>query len=341
MPDPRFDGRQARLQVHRVRPVYANGKCRSVPTRAAVLIHGGAQPGSPTFDLRHPASGGGELSAQKALARAGIDTFTPSLLGYGRSTRFDDGLNDPGNASLRPYLPDGSCPYPEGCDRTHAPVLVPARSAGDVAPDQSPGRGAARALEQRPLRTHRHLRTGHRQVIDDAIARAKPTDGKVALIGYSLGGQSVARTLHRHADAVAKVNRVVFLSSAFGFPTEETPPPTGFATFPLRLTDAAGNAGVWRMSPEREAACTGHVIPGSQEQSWTQNMEQDSVGRNWGRDDPGNPTGLIRSPVLSSYGWNTTVAGQLTTPALVIHGQDDTVAPPANAPASTTPSRRR
>jgi hypothetical protein len=27
-----------------------------------------------------------------------------------------------------------------------------------------------------------------RQVIDDAIARAEPTDGKVALLGYSLGG---------------------------------------------------------------------------------------------------------------------------------------------------------
>src|SRR6476469_6688674 len=39
MPDPQFDGRQAHLEVHRVRPVYAN-KCLSVPHRAVVLIHG-------------------------------------------------------------------------------------------------------------------------------------------------------------------------------------------------------------------------------------------------------------------------------------------------------------
>jgi hypothetical protein len=40
MPDKQFDRRQARLQVHRVRPVYANDKCPAVSTQAAVLIHG-------------------------------------------------------------------------------------------------------------------------------------------------------------------------------------------------------------------------------------------------------------------------------------------------------------
>ncbi|MFD7260118.1 alpha/beta fold hydrolase [Streptomyces sp. NPDC059874] len=83
------------------------------------------------------------------------------------------------------------------------------------------------------------------QVVGDAIARAKPTDGNATLIGYSLGGQTAARTLHKHT--VAKVNRVVFLSSAFGFPTEETketPPPTGFATFPLPVTNAAGQVSI-------------------------------------------------------------------------------------------------
>src|SRR5215210_3504258 len=118
MPDRQFDGRPARLRAHRVRPVYANGKSPSVPTQAVVLIHGRTVPGPVLFDLRDPATGGGGLSLQEALARAGIDTFAPSLLGYGRSTRFDEGLNDPGNASLRPYPPVSptSCPYPEGCD---------------------------------------------------------------------------------------------------------------------------------------------------------------------------------------------------------------------------------
>src|SRR5829696_3464181 len=97
MPDTQFDRRPARLQVHRVRPVYENSKGPS-ERRAVVLIHGRTVPGPVVFDLRDPASGL-NLSVQEALARAGIDTFAPSLLGYGRSTRF--GLNDPGNASLR------------------------------------------------------------------------------------------------------------------------------------------------------------------------------------------------------------------------------------------------
>lgn len=339
MPDPQFDGRPARLQVHRVSPVYANGKCRSVPHRTAVLIHGATTTGPPVFDLRHPATGGGELSVQRALARAGVDTFAPNLIGFGRSTHFGNGLNDPGNASLRPYNTDGSCPHPEGCDRTHVPF--PLDQQGTLLlTNPLGGERRAHSSNVRFARVDTFVRD-IRQVIDDAIARSKPTDGKVTLLGWSFGGQLAARTLYAanpvlagSAGYIAKVNRAVFLSSAFGFPTEETPPPTGFATFPLRVNDpSSAAAALWRMPPEREAACTGHVVPGSPEQFRSQLLEQETVGREWGGTDPNNPTGLTRSPVFSSYGWNTTVAGQLTTPSLVIHGFEDTVAPPANAPA--------
>jgi len=44
-----------------------------------VLIHGRTIAGPAVFDLR-TATGGAELSVQEALARAGIDTFAPSLL---------------------------------------------------------------------------------------------------------------------------------------------------------------------------------------------------------------------------------------------------------------------
>lgn len=101
--------------------MYAHSKCPGVLNWAAVLVRGSGVSGTPSFDVRHPSPGGGTLSTQRELARAGIDTFAPSLLSYGGSTRFADGLDDPGNASLRPYLPDGSCPYPEGCDRPGTP----------------------------------------------------------------------------------------------------------------------------------------------------------------------------------------------------------------------------
>jgi hypothetical protein len=83
MPDKQFDGRPAKLQVHRVQPEYGPGQSpSSVP--AVVLIHGRTVPGPVVFDLRDPATGGGDLnlSVQVALAKAGIETFAPSLLGY-------------------------------------------------------------------------------------------------------------------------------------------------------------------------------------------------------------------------------------------------------------------
>ena len=68
MPDRQFDGLPAHLEVHRVRPVYAD-KCPSLTTKAAVLVHGRTVTGPVAFDLRFPAPGGGTLSAQKPWPR--------------------------------------------------------------------------------------------------------------------------------------------------------------------------------------------------------------------------------------------------------------------------------
>jgi pimeloyl-ACP methyl ester carboxylesterase len=336
MPDKQFDGLPAKLQVHRVRPVYANGKCPGVATQAAVLIHGRTGPGPVVFDLREPDTGGGELSVQEGLARAGIDTFAPSLLGFGRSTRFDEGLNDPGNASLPGCPTNGTSPPPEGCDYTLNERLNPLDQQGRMLIPNPLAATRSHTSNFRFARTDVWVRD-IRQVIDDAIARAQPDSQKVALVGYSLGGQAVGRTLYvTRNDSPPKVSSVVFVNSLFvpNGPTEE--PPTDRPTFPLTLTDRSGADANWRMpSNEREAACAGHVIPGTQDQLWAQLMENDTVGREWGGDDPTHPTGLIRSPTFSGYGWNTTAAGQLTVPsALVIQGLEDTILPPP-APAAS------
>src|SRR5215207_4628319 len=202
MPDRQFDGRPARLRVHRVRPVYANGKSASVPTQAVVLIHGRTVPGPVLFDLRATAPDGRMLSLQEALARAGIDTFAPSLLGYGRSTRFDEGLNDPGNASLPGYTDAGICENPDpGCDRTFNPNINPLDQQQLLLPAGPNQPGNPLAQRRRHSSNIRFARTDVwvrdiDQVIDDAIERAQPTDGKVTLVGYSVGGQHVGRTLY-------------------------------------------------------------------------------------------------------------------------------------------------
>jgi pimeloyl-ACP methyl ester carboxylesterase len=336
MPDPQFNAQPAKLQVHRVQPVYANGRCPGGPTRAAVLIHGRTRPGPVAFDLRQAAPDGGTLSVQEGLAHAGIDTFAPSLLGYGQSTTFARGLDDPANASLRSYSADGTCPDSVGCDRTHNPVF-PLDQQGTLLIPNPLSMRSAHTSNVRFARTDVWVRD-IRQVIDDAIARAQPTGGKVTLVGYSFGANNVGRTLYLATKEgklpgddrplIANINRVVFLSPFFGGPTEETPPPQGFVTFPMTLNSAGQTA--FNMPPGRESVCTGHVVAGSQQQVAAQNLAQDPLGASWGQ-----PKGLQRSPTFSSYGWNPDVAGQLTTPTLVMQGVDDLGVPggAGNAPA--------
>lgn len=339
MPDEQFDGRPARLHIHRVRPEYARRKCSDVRNRAAVLIHGRTITGPAGFDLRHPAPDGGTLSTQRALARAGVDTFAPSLLGYGRSTRFRDGLDDPGNASLRPYV-NGACPYPEGCDRTHNPIF-PLDQQGTLLIDNPlDGQRRPHSSNERFARTDVWVRD-IRQVVDDAIRRARPSDGKVTLIGHSLGAHRVGRTLYPDnpvlpgsAEVIRKVNRAVFLSTAvFGVPTEETAPPGGFATFPLSLVPFSNVGG--GVPPGRNEVCTGRIVPGSTDRLQQQMRREDPLGSTWGGTSPEDAPGYNRTPTFSSYGWNPAVAQRLTTPALIMHGTDDTdpAAPPSNATA--------
>jgi len=362
MPDRQFDGRPARLQVHRVRPVYGNSGRSSVPTRAVVLIHGRTVPGPVVFDLRDPATGGGalNLSVQNALAWAGIDTFAPSLLGYGLSTRFYEGLNDPGNASLSECPSAGPSPA-EGCDRNLIPPIQPLNQQEQL------------LLGGRPLDAKRRHSSNFRfartdvwvrdidQVIDDAIKKNRKTYGdnpdgdKVTLVGYSLGGRNVGRTLyadnqneqllyaddavnpndfnkdlHARDKVIDKVSRVVFVNSFFGLrpnqigvePTEEPANPFGPPTFPLTLDNRAASDALWNRPATSTAVCDDRIIPGTQAQVWAQTMENDTVGRDWG-----TPPGLNRSPTFSGYGWNRDVAGKLSKPALVIQGLEDGALP--------------
>jgi pimeloyl-ACP methyl ester carboxylesterase len=339
MPDPQFDGYHAKLQVHRVYPGEAVHK--SVATHAVVLIHGRSVPGSVVFDLQFTDPDGNDLSVQKALAQAGIDTFAPSLLGYGRSTRFYKGLNDPGNASLSEYAADGTCQFPEGCDRTSNPAIFPPNQQGTMLLVNPLARQRrAHSSNFRFARTDVWVRDID-QVIEDAAKKLKDSSSEeteqVALVGYSLGGQNVGRTLYadnpneidllgKREDVIERVSSVVFLNSLFfaNAPTEEQE--TGRPSFPLTVNDRSGSDANWNL-PRGATDCPGRIIPGTQDQVWAQTMAQETLGLGWGGDDPTHPTGLNRAPTFSGYGWNRTVAGKMSTPTLVMQGLLDGVVP--------------
>ena len=126
---------------------------------------------------------------------------------------------------------------------------------------------------------------------------------------------------------------MVFLNSLFfaGGPKDEPPSITG-PTFPLTLNDRLGSDANWQMNTEalggcwEKEGCTGHIIPGIQQQVWCQTLKLDSKGSTWGG-RPGLPTGLNRSPTFVGYGWNNVVAQQLEIPTLVMQGLNDTGVP--------------
>jgi pimeloyl-ACP methyl ester carboxylesterase len=149
------------------------------------------------------------------LAWAGIDTFALNLLGYGRSTTFETGMDDPANASLRPYA--RTCPYAEGCDSTPNPVFQLDQQGSDILTKPLDGQCLPHTSAVRFARTDVCVRD-IRQVIEDAIARTQPTDGKVALVGYSLGALRVGRALDaaKFPEIVQRVSRVADLRRTYG-----------------------------------------------------------------------------------------------------------------------------
>jgi len=209
------------------------------------------------------------------------------------------------------------------------------------------------------------------QLIDHARSKLPLPDTspkkKVALVGYSLGGQHVGRTLykdnaneqllyaddrlyagerfneelHNREEVIDKVSRVVFVNSLF-FPLGPTEDPANpIPTFPLTLngktTPVIGSDANWQMpTGVPDTACPGRVIPGTQQQVWNQTMDHETVGRAWGPipygDDPPvagatRAGGLNRAPTFSGYGWNSAVAGQMSKPTLVIQGLQDGALP--------------
>jgi pimeloyl-ACP methyl ester carboxylesterase len=329
MIDDQYNGKLAKLSVHRVKPAYAR-ECANPFNRAAVLIHGRTIAARPNFDLRH--DGGGELSVQEGLAWAGIDTFAPDMLGYGRSTRF--GLDDPCNASRADDTSNNTGIFPLNQQGTALSVNP---LAGELCAHSSSVRFGNTDLWVRDVE----------RAIDDAIQKGHPEGDQVTLIGYSFGAQRVGRALdpdRYYVDGVPnqiihKVNKVVFgaplFLAPFGASQMRDEPSTTWASFPLALS---GRGGFAIPNPSREAACLGHIVPGSEQEFWEQSLDRDydAISSTWGGSVPGQPTGLIRSPTFSTYGFNQSVAALLTLPTLVIQGLDD--GPPAMPPGTPGPA---
>lgn len=339
--DAAFKDREASLRVHRVSPTYDSSFCKA--RMAIVLVHGKTLTGSGSFDFQHTSPTGASLSLQEALARAGIDTFAPDLLGYGLSTRFADGLDNPANASREP-----------GYDKTRSERVFPLRQQtrylGDDITPSADGLGVNPLSDgPRPHTSSKYFANTDvwardiLQVIEDARDK---THQKVALLGYSFGGPRVGRALYKlGASAHGKISQVIFMSSLFdALPGAPGQPPVAVlypkeekdlselersTTFPLTLTQTRSLWDKGRVGADGQ--CTGRVPPDAPEALAKQEQALDPIGAKWGGSDPYGPTGLIRTPTFTVSGWNKEVAADLRLPTLVLHGSIDGIAPVENA----------
>lgn len=336
--DANFGGQQASLRVHRVSPTYNLPSCKA--KMAIVLVHGKTLAGSDSFDLQHTTPTGDSLSLQEALARAGIDTFAPDLLGYGLSTRFANGLDDPNNAS-------------RSDDKTRSARVFPleqqTRYLGDNQPLQVDGLGV-NPLGNGPQTHSSSTYFANTDVwardILQVVDYARQTTGlRVALLGYSFGGPRIGRALYRlGAGASEMISEVIFMSSLFdALPGKPGEPPTPLdikteedqldpversTTFPLTLSSKPG----WdNAKAAADGQCAGRVPPGAPEALAAQTQALDPLGATWGGADRNRPTGLIRSPTFTVSGWNKQVAKGVTLPTLVLHGTGDGIVPVENS----------
>ena len=334
MPDPALNGRAAKLEVHRVEPVFPPS-CHITPIRAVVLVHALSTPAPAAFDLQFK-----DYSLMETLAMRGIRTFTFNHLGFGHSA-FVSGwnpLDDPCNASL-PQCSAAQCasgPIAGVCDCSSLNPLYKRDQQGSTAylrPNPLPAYCPHTSSVNFQFITHQLEQLD--LVVD--YARAETGLEKIHLLAWSLGGSTIGKYLGEYPGGQQKVAAAVFLAPTFGGLGNPT------STWPLGLINRADTLNTFNLAGPTCAAgdgctsgcpvadpdcatglagCPGQKDPEIADPIWTATTALDPVGPGWGP-----PDGLSRYPVVPRFGWVQAVAEKIEVPALLINGLKDSVVP--------------
>ncbi len=132
---------------------------------------------------------------------------------------------------------------------------------------------------------------------------------KVSIVGWSQGGPRGVGYTARHPE---KVSRLVMLAPAYTRtgPTEAPDPlPAAVAMTAQAQADFYAN---WN----RQLGCPDQYDPVVAATVWTEMLASDPVGATWG-------TGVRRSPLVPSWGFNHEIVAKIQTPILLIAGAED------------------
>lgn len=236
---PAIEGQTTQIYVREV--VSPGPILRGIPleNRVVLFIHGAGTPAEVAFDA--PAEG---YSWMKHLARAGFDTFSMDMTGYGRSTR-PTPMNDPCNLSEadRAGLTPGTKPAP--CKPSYPSRLTTI---------ESDWHDIDAVVEH--LRASRHVE-------------------KVTLFAWSLGGPRAGGYAARHPE---KVNNLVLLAPAYQGDGGEKPAKVPADGPVMSKQSRADFIAGW----DRQVGCPGQYEPAVSDAVWSAMLESDPVGATWG-----------------------------------------------------------
>jgi pimeloyl-ACP methyl ester carboxylesterase len=262
------------------------------PREAVLIIHGRSVPVLAGAELRY-----GDYDWALFLARSGgFDVFMLDFQGSGRSPR--PKMDDPCNA---PTAQQGILiPNPLSATCAHSYPFTLNTSGSDL---------------------------DELDTVVEFIRKLRGVD-KVHLIGWSAGSFRIGPYAVLHPEKVASLffDAPIFNAAFRGPPPISDPTPM---TLGRRADVFAGDGKT--LGWDVEVKCDDQREAGIEDVVWAAIMENDDLGRTWGRPAPGAPEGSppegvmrIRSSVNAVRVWNADVAAQLTVPTLIIRGEFDT-----------------
>ena len=226
--------------------VLAMKKDRAAPV--VLFVHGATVPGVPDFDLEYK-----DYNWMAHLARAGFNTYTMDLTGYGGSPKpmMDDACNvDPKFQSIimqRPLQAGCTPNYPHQFNTIHD--------------------------DWKEI-----------NAVVDHLRKVNRTR-RIHIIGWSAGGPRVGGYLAQHPE---KIERAMLYAPS---PTIEGPipdKPAAGAPMSLQTRDDFE-----RLRWDPDVRCPGQVEPGVRDAVWTEIMKWDKVGATWGPEGIGVMRGRI------------------------------------------------
>ena len=138
----------------------------------------------------------------------------------------------------------------------------------------------------------------------------------LALVGWSQGGPRTAGYAAKHPE---QISRLVVLAPAYRADMDAGPPAVLPAVeHPLTFQSQADFKANW----DGQAPCAGQYEPAAAGAVWSEMAKSDPAGAKWG---PGGR----RAPSVPSWGFNKEVVAKMTTPFLMVTGENDKQIAPA------------